>query len=100
MPVLDEIPFIWKDKIIHFAAYFVYGSLAAFALFPHNFNKKKIILIVIIWGTAFGASDEIHQYFVPGRYCESADLAADFLGTAFSSLFIKYYEKIYNHYQK
>jgi VanZ family protein len=34
----------------------------------------------------YGISDEIHQYFVPGRSADVMDVAADFVGAAWGVL--------------
>jgi VanZ family protein len=39
----------------------------------------------------YGASDEIHQYFVPNRSSELGDWAADVLGVIVAVLIIKYF---------
>jgi VanZ family protein len=36
--------------------------------------------VAIILATAYGASDEFHQSFVPGRYADPLDILADFTG--------------------
>ena len=36
--------------------------------------------MAIILATAYGASDEFHQSFVPGRYADPRDILADFTG--------------------
>ncbi len=66
--------FSWQDLIEHAAAYFVLGLLA-----------RKAAPDVSLWVIAslvalYGLSDEIHQYFVPGRFCDILDFAADATG--------------------
>ena len=92
------------DKLFHFGAYFVYGlSLqVAFIAFFINSTKeksnKKIALLVITTGFLFALSDEIHQYFVPGRDADILDLLTDFIGIAFSLPFLKLIQKIMNKF--
>lgn len=79
------------DKILHFSAYFVFGLFLQ--LFVHaNFHKfvsrKKIYLIILI-GFLYSISDEVHQYFVPGRSADYNDLVADFAGILFSLIFYR-----------
>lgn len=81
--------FYLSDKLLHFVAYFFYGLTIQFALINStNYNKKKFYIIVIIIGSLFGISDEIHQYFIEGRSSEILDWVADTLGIA-SSLLLK-----------
>lgn len=98
MQLLPQYSFEFKDKIIHFIVYGVYGVFTAFAFIPFNFRKRTLVVLIIIWGGLFGASDEIHQYFVPGRFCEFSDWAADILGIIFSTFFINKYKSVYNYF--
>ncbi|MGE5480981.1 MAG: VanZ family protein [Chloroflexota bacterium] len=78
--------FMHQDKILHFIAFFTYG-VALQLLFGANIpkiNRKKIIIYVILTGTIYGALDEWHQYFVPGRECDALDLLADLIGVSAS----------------
>ena len=85
---LDDT-FYLSDKILHFIAYFCYGLTIQFALInSNNYNHKKFIITVIIIGSLFGVSDEIHQYFIEGRSSEILDWLADTLGIV-SSLLLK-----------
>jgi len=80
--------FYFKDKVLHFFAYLLYGSTIQFALINYNnFRTKNFVIIVITIGALFGLSDEIHQYFVVGRSTEFLDWVADVLGVSFSLLF-------------
>lgn len=50
-------------------------------------NEKKLstrarFLAALFLAAAYGASDEFHQYFVPGRDCSGFDLLADIAGSA------------------
>lgn len=77
--------FYLEDKILHFFAYMVYGITIQIALInSDNYKSKRFYLSVIIFGSLFGLSDEIHQYFVKGRSAEFLDLLADILGVIFS----------------
>ncbi len=86
--ILDDT-FYMSDKLLHFIAYFCYGLTIQFAFInSSNYTKKKFIFMVIIIGSLFGVSDEIHQYFIEGRSSDIFDWIADTLGNA-SSLLIK-----------
>lgn len=41
---------------------------------------KKSIWIALIINFLYALSDEAHQYFVPGRYPDWRDVAADMIG--------------------
>ena len=65
------IPAPW-DKLAHFAGYAVLGFLLAKAS-----GSWKAALLLAAW---FGASDELHQAFVPLRSAGVDDWLADALG--------------------
>ena len=66
------------DKVAHFGAYAVLGLLLAWASLESRLAAGWPVLL----GLAYAASDEVHQYFVPGRSPDVADWMADALGVA------------------
>ena len=80
----DTSIFIFQDKVFHFIAYFIYGITIQMFLNYFNIKSKKYILLTIIIGSLFGASDEFHQSFIPNRTTEFFDWFADTLGVAAS----------------
>lgn len=76
------------DKIIHTLEYAFLGFLISAAL-RHYFHLRALGLALAVVGlaTLFGISDEIHQYFVPGRECSVWDALADFFGSMMGVLF-------------
>lgn len=76
--------FPYFDKVTHF---FIYGLLATLTLRWLG-SRRWAPWLAIAAASLFGASDEWHQSFVPGRSCEVADWVADTLGAALAvSLF-------------
>ena len=76
--------FPYFDKVTHF---FIYGLLATLTLRWLG-SRRWAPWLAIAVVSLFGASDEWHQSFVPGRSCEVADWVADTLGAALAvSLF-------------
>lgn len=70
------------DKALHFIEYGVLSILFFFSLkksMPDH-NIKTIALLSILFSSLYGVSDEIHQYFVPGRESSMGDVMADFIG--------------------
>jgi len=79
------------DKIIHSIEYFILANLIFFALKNTSaFSTRKIIILSIILSTLYGISDEIHQYFVPGRCSDISDAFADMIGSSFVAISYKY----------
>jgi VanZ family protein len=64
-----------RDKLAHFLAYAILGACAARAL-----PRRESAPLAVLLGVAYGASDELHQHFVPGRSVEFGDWVADSLG--------------------
>lgn len=82
-----------SDKINHFGAY---GLLSVFLYSALYFQSKFLILkknpafFVILIASFYGALDEIHQMFVPGRSAELLDWLADFSGSIVAVLITRY----------
>lgn len=65
------------DKVVHFAVYGLLGVLIC-----RLGRGVRATAIAILLASAYGASDEWHQSFVPSRSAEVADWLADTLGAA------------------
>ncbi len=65
-------------KAAHFSEYFILSVLAYFAVPVIKSNVRYITAFVIC--VLYAVSDEIHQYFVPGRACRVLDICIDTLG--------------------
>jgi VanZ family protein len=68
-----------SDKVFHFGVYAVLGFLAGRAA---NLRRERVgaILVAVSCLTLFGAIDEFHQRFIPGRSAAVDDWLADSLG--------------------
>lgn len=64
-------------KLAHFTEYLILGILTYNLI--NSYNKKTYIAIIIC--IFYAISDEIHQYFVPGRSCQILDMTIDSLGS-------------------
>ena len=54
-------------------------------------STAQILFFTFILGTLYGFSDELHQYFVPGRFSDWRDAVADAVGVALGGFgFIKF----------
>jgi VanZ family protein len=68
-------------KGAHFAEYALLGGFVAAA--THSCGKYgvfKAVIISIAIGAAYAVTDELHQYFVPGRVASASDVGVDSLG--------------------
>jgi VanZ family protein len=72
------------DKTGHFAAYAGLGLVTLRATTGGAIVGLRAAPAVTAWAIAafYGATDEYHQSFVPGRTSDLTDLAADALGAA------------------
>ncbi len=81
----DPLPFVprpWlaQDKLIHAAEYAVLAALLVVGLRLLGARPWIAVLAAVILASAYGASDEFHQSFVPGRDADVRDWVADTLG--------------------
>lgn len=69
--------------IYHFSAFF----FLAFFLSPAlaRGKSKSLIFLSIILAVSYALSDEVHQLFVPGRYCSFSDFLVDSAGVLSAS---------------
>lgn len=79
--VLDRLP-AGADKVGHGAAYAVLGALLTLA--------TGRVWLAALMALLFGVSDEIHQYFVPGRYADVLDVVADGVGGLLGALAVAF----------
>ncbi len=79
------------DKILHIIEYAIFGFLMIRALYSSAPDKKNIYLrsAAVTLVVLYGFADEIHQYFVPLRGPEFADLIMDGLGAFIGQLFFR-----------
>ncbi len=79
-------------KTAHFTEYFILGLLSTGVAITYN-NKKRYLNYVfsVLFSVVYAVSDELHQYFVPGRACRFLDICIDAAGSicaAFLMVFI------------
>ena len=67
--------------VAHFSEYLVLGILLVNALRSHM-TLGKAIACAIVCASAYAVTDEYHQLFVEGRYCDVADWLTDTLGAS------------------
>ncbi len=75
---LDVFP--GMDKVLHAGEYAGLALLLAVALLQSGLSPSRAAAIAVLGATAYGATDEWHQSFVPGRDASVFDLAADAVG--------------------
>ena len=84
---MEQFDFIVR-KMAHFTIYFILGIFSTllfgeFTSKPKSIFKRSVLLCLL-----YAVSDEIHQYFVPGRACRIMDVTIDTTGGALASAII------------
>ncbi len=75
------------DKLAHLLAYAVLGVLFLLPLCGGRLSQMhgRTAAMAVLLATLYGAFDEVHQAFTPGRSPDVRDLVADCLGAALGS---------------
>lgn len=71
--------FSGQDKLFHVVLYLPLGFLMSLGL-AHWGLRKNLVIYVSLLALLYGVTDEVHQYFVPGRDASVLDLIADLVG--------------------
>jgi VanZ family protein len=85
-----DVPAGWsgRDKLVHASVWCVLGAL--FALTAIRPGTRSAVIAVAA-AVVFGASDELHQSFVPGRDASLLDLLADTVGAIVGAFAVTWY---------
>lgn len=72
---------VHADKLVHVAIFGLLGALCARALVrTTGWGTATLLAVAALLAALYGASDELHQRFVPGRNADWRDLVADAAG--------------------
>lgn len=82
------------SSIAHVIIYAILTFLIALALISHDYPIKKALLWSFIIAIAYGLTDELHQYFVPGREMRLGDWLLDVSGSLLVVYMFAYKKKI------
>jgi len=87
IPGEDMPPNMPPDYTLHFIEYAIFGGLAYWWAFGDVFKGIKIpsMLVASILCSTYAITDEVHQFFVPGRVMDPMDWFADTLGALFGA---------------
>lgn len=89
-----------SDKIEHFAAFF---GLAIFLNLTLLFQTRSTLLrkyssiFTFFIIAVYAGLDEIHQLYIPGRYCDILDWTADIIGACLGILLVVFCIKIFKY---
>lgn len=72
------------EKVVRKGAHYTIYTIGGFLIMNYTYSmdktKKQKILGSLLFGAFYAATDELHQYFVPGRSARLFDVGVDTLG--------------------
>jgi len=85
-----------NDKILHGLEYcvLIFLTLRAYRYSWLYDGRYRVLIISVLFCILFGASDEIHQYFISERECSFFDFGADVMGIIGGAFFFRRYALI------
>jgi len=78
--------------LYHFGVFFMFTFFFTLSIKNKKIDSKTIVIILLI-SLVYAISDEFHQLFVIGRFASTKDVLTDFLGSCFSVLILKVFER-------
>ena len=79
-------------KCAHFLEFMILGICLSLLFFDRTYSDYrtqrpvKLIVLTLVTGILYAVTDELHQYFSPGRSCELRDMLIDSAGIVFGLL--------------
>lgn len=98
----SAFPSLWfpqQDKIAHIIEYGIFAILIFRAIFLPTYHwipisrLRRATIIILIATALYGASDEVHQIFVPTRTGSVTDWLADVTGACLAVAFCLYFAR-------
>lgn len=83
--IIESLSFFTR-KAAHFSVFGLLGVLCASALLTYAIKPRTAFIVSSAICTLYAVSDEIHQYFVPGRACMIRDMVLDTAGSVCGAL--------------
>lgn len=83
-------------KLAHFSEYACMGILVYTLWRQWKRRGRGLYLLTVIWVFLSAAGDEMHQYFIPGRWASPADVLLDTCGGVFGVLICICLESIFS----
>mgnify|MGYP003234006283 FL=1 len=72
------------EKVVRKGAHYTIYTIGGFLIMNYTYSmektKKQKILGSLLFGAFYATTDEVHQYFVPGRSARLFDVGIDTLG--------------------
>lgn len=97
IPRVSFLSFHSLDKLVHGTMYAIFAWLATHSLVRAGRPLRQAIFVVLMGIAIFGALDEWHQQFIPGRSMDlfdwTADLSGALIGTFAASMALRVRER-------
>lgn len=87
-------PFV--RKLAHYAVYIIGGILIYSFMNTFSMTMKRSFLFSQIIGTGYAITDELHQYFIPGRSAQISDILLDAFGVLTGIIMMILLQALYN----
>jgi VanZ family protein len=84
-PLPELTSHVW-DKLLHAIEYGGLALLVCRALAGEGLGWRASVLLAVAFASIYGATDEFHQLFVPGRDSSVVDWTADAFGSTLGAL--------------
>ena len=72
------------EKVVRKGAHYTIYTVGGFLIMNYTYSmektKKQKILVSLLFGAFYATTDELHQYFVPGRSARLFDVGLDTIG--------------------
>ncbi len=91
------VDFPYKSIIYHFIIYLVFAFFLSMSLIKGKKHKNYWIFIAILIALAYATTDELHQWFVPNRYCSVSDFLIDSAGIFIGAIIYEARMRIKQH---
>lgn len=80
------VPLAWQSELVSVAAhaseYLILAVLLWMAVVRVPRLRERALAVVLVTACMYAVSDEVHQFFVPGRVTDPRDLLVDAFGVA------------------
>ncbi len=83
-------------KMAHFSIYTVLSIFISLSLSTYARFKSRYWACSVLISMLYAITDELHQYFVPGRACQLKDVIIDTCGALLGAVFVILLLKIHN----
>lgn len=91
---------LYVRSMAHVMEFGALGLLIILGCMGAKFSVKRLFHTTWIWGVTTAFSDEIIQYFTPGRTCDIGDITKDIIGLFLALLFSYLLAKVYQVYKQ